>query len=58
MATTKEYTVQLLLSHYETITVDAENEEEALSKATYKANTEERYNRDHSNVYSAEIVTH
>ena len=52
----KEYSVQLYMSHYVTIKVEADSEEEALSTATGIANTDKAYNRDYSSVYSAEIV--
>lgn len=55
MSIEKEYTVQLLLSHYETVTVKASSEDDALAKATYMCNTQDRYSRDYSSVYSAEI---
>lgn len=56
MEHTKEYTVDLLLSHYETIKVVAKDEAEALSIATRKANTEHKYSYGYSSVWSAEII--
>jgi len=52
----KEYTVQLLLSHYETVTVKAGSKDIALSKAIYMCNTQGRYSYDYSSVHSAKII--